>query len=349
MKKLFTFLLLTFALNSFAGDTLISDTTHIYKKIDTTYIEDYRDLLNGKFIVVVRTNKFSIKDNISQSVLEYSINTNANLGIGFSFRKISFEFQFNPHGLNNDDNLYGKSEQFSFGASSNGRKLIYNAYFRYNQGYHTTARYKVSKDTSFTYAHLYRPDIENTSIGGEFIYLFNHQRFSSSAPYSLTQRQKKRAGSFLLGGFFSLYAITADSLIFPDSLKSHFTEEVQFKSASSSTLGVAFGYTYTFLFKKNWFLNLYLLPGLAFQQYNSTNALNEQSHANGAIGGSLQTRFSLGFNRPRYFLGISWMNTQHFIDNDKKSSLSYKYGSFRFYCGYRFDLKKVIKRLNYKT
>ncbi|MEK6882687.1 MAG: DUF4421 family protein, partial [Nanoarchaeota archaeon] len=52
----------------------------------------------------------------------------------------------------------------------------------------------------------------------------NNKRFSSSAPYNLTQKQKKSAGSLLLGTFGSLYAIDADSLIFPDSLMLYTTK-----------------------------------------------------------------------------------------------------------------------------
>ncbi len=322
-----------------------NDTLHIYKKIDTTYIESYRDWLNVKLIGVIRTNKFSIKDNITQNVLEYSINTNANMGLGMSFKGIGFEFQYNPPGLNNDDAKFGASKQLAFATNANGRRFIYDVYYRYNQGYHTTATYKTLNDTGgFTYEHIYRPDIKNTNLGAELVYVFNNKRFSSSAPYNLTQKQKKSAGSLLLGTFGSLYAIEADSVIFPDSLRYAFKEEVQFKSAGSITWGISCGYTYTLIFGKNWFVNLYTLPGLAVQQYYSTNAYDQTSHSSTAIGAVLQSRFSLGYNKKRYFIGISWTNTNYFVNNDNKSSLNYKNGCFRFYYGHRFDLRKVLKK-----
>lgn len=320
------------------------DTLHIYNKIDTTYIESYRDWLNAKLIGVVRTNKFSITDNITQNKLEYSINTNANMGIGMSFKGIGFEFQYNPPGLNNDDHKFGASKQIAFATNANGRRFIYDVFYRYNQGYHTTTTYKVPNDTGFTMEHIYRADIKNTTLGAELVYVFNNKRFSSSAPYNLTQKQKKSAGSLLLGTFCSLYAIDADSLIFPDSLRYKFKEEVQFKTAGSITWGISCGYTYTLIFGKNWFVNIYTLPGLAVQQYYSTNAYDQKSHSNTSIGASLQSRFSLGYNKKRYFIGISWTNTQYFVDNNKMSSLNYKNGCFRFYYGHRFDLRKMLKK-----
>ncbi len=339
---IFLFLLVTISLSA-SVRFLGKDSTH-YQNIDTTYIETFRDLLNVKLIGVVRTNKFSIKDNITKSTLEYGINTNANLGFGLSFKGIGFEFQFNPPGVNNDDYKYGKSKQLAFATSANGRRFIYNVYYRYNQGYHTISKYQVPNDSANVYQHIYRADIKNTAIGFDLIYVFNNKRFSSAAPYSLSQRQKKSAGSLLAGTFFSLYGINADSVIFPDSLKKNFKPEVQFKDAASITYGFSFGYTYTFVFFRNWFVNIYTLPGLSIQQYYSTNAFSKKTESNVAIGAYLQSRFSIGYNRKNYFIGISLIGNNFAINNDKRSSINYKFGAFRFYYGHRFDLGKVLKK-----
>ena len=224
-----------------------SDTLHIYNKIDTTFIQDFHDMLNVRAIAVRRYNKFNITDNISTTKLEYSINDNLNMGLGLSFKSIGLEFQYNPPGINNDDAKYGKSTQYALSTGGNTRKFIYDAYFRYGQGFHTTSAYKIPSDTigdPAKYAYIYRPDIINYNAGFNLLYVFNNKRFSSSAPYSFTQRQIKSAGSLLLGTYALLYSITADSVIFPDSLKRFFQPEVQFKNASSITWGIACGYTY---------------------------------------------------------------------------------------------------------
>lgn len=341
MRKLLAILLFFSCFELFASNEGERDSLNIYKKIDTTYIESFSDLLNVKLLGVVRSNKFSVKDNITQQFLEYSINTNLNLGLGFNFKGIGVEFQYNPKGINNDDYKYGKSKQFSIATTANGRRFIYDVHYRYNQGYHTTSTYKIPNDTGNTLQHIYRPDIENTIIGAEFIYIFNNKRFSIAAPYNFLKKQKKSAGSLLLGTFASLYTINANSLIFPDSLRDYFKPEVQFKNAGSITYGFSCGYTYTFVFSKNWFVNIYTLPGLAIQKYYSINANNESVESKLAIGGFLQSRFSLGYNRKKNFIAIIFMNNNYLIDNDKKSSLNYKYGAFKFYYGHRFG---IIKR-----
>lgn len=320
------------------------DTIAIYRHIDTNYIENYHDWLNVRMVGVVRDNKFSVKDNFSGNNLEYGINTNVNLGLGFSFKNIGFEFQYNPPGVNNDDYKFGKSKQVAFSTSANGRKIIYDVYYRYNQGYHTSTNYKIPNDTGFTYAPLYRPDIKNTTAGCDFIYVFNNKRFSISAPYNLTQRQKKSAGSLIAGSFFSVYSVEADSSVVPDSLSRFFNKEVQFKSASSMMWGLSCGYTYTFIFFRNWFVNIYTLPGISVQQFHSVNAYSEQAHTSVALGLAFQTRISMGYNRRNFFIGISLTGDDFYIDDDKKSSLKYSFSGFRFYYGYRFDLRSVLKK-----
>jgi len=174
MKYKFIFLFLLFSFVSYAYDRhKPKDTLAIYQHIDTNYIENYHDWLNLRMVGVVRDNKFAMTDNTSKGRLEYGINTNVNLGLGFSFKNIGFEFQYNPPGVNNDDYKYGKSKQIAFSTSANGRKIIYDVYYRYNQGYHTSSNYKIPNDTGFTYAPLYRPDIKNTTAGCDFTYVFN--------------------------------------------------------------------------------------------------------------------------------------------------------------------------------
>ncbi|OFY87251.1 MAG: hypothetical protein A3F72_17280 [Bacteroidetes bacterium RIFCSPLOWO2_12_FULL_35_15] len=345
MKYKFIFLFLLFSFVSYAYDRhKPKDTLAIYQHIDTNYIENYHDWLNLRMVGVVRDNKFAMTDNTSKGRLEYGINTNVNLGLGFSFKNIGFEFQYNPPGVNNDDYKYGKSKQIAFSTSANGRKIIYDVYYRYNQGYHTSSNYKIPNDTGFTYAPLYRPDIKNTTAGCDFTYVFNNKRFSISAPYDLTQRQKKSAGSLIAGSFFSVYAVDADSSVVPDSLSKFFNKEVQFKSASSLTWGLSCGYTYTFIFARNWFVNLYTLPGISVQQFHSVSAYTQQTHTSVALGFAFQTRLSMGYNRRNYFIGISLVGDNFFIDDDKKSSLRYSFSGFRFYYGHRFNLRPLLKK-----
>ncbi|MBL7884572.1 MAG: DUF4421 family protein [Bacteroidia bacterium] len=319
------------------------DSTNIYQKIDTNFIESYRDILTAKLIAVVRNNRFSITDKLSQQSIEYGINTNLNMGIGLNFKGIGLELQYNPPGLNNDDHKFGKSTQFSVASSANTRRFIIDAFYRYNQGFHTTKPFLHSNDTIADYYR--RGDIKNNNIGVNMMYIFNNKRFSSSAPYSLTQRQKKGAGSLLLGTYFFLYSIDADSIIYPDTLYKSFKPAVQFSNAASTTFGISCGYSYTFVFFKHWFANITTVPGISIQEFYSKNAFTQEVYKRVAPSFSFQYKLSVGFNRKSYFIGISYQENQFVISDDKASSVNYKYGTFKFYYGHRFDLRKLLKKV----
>lgn len=322
------------------------DTTvnrNIHNHVDTTYIQSFRKFLTTKLVLTSRFNGFSLTDTAGRK-LEYKINPKTNFGFGLGYKGIGFEIQFSPKafGNNRDDNIYGSSRQFSISSSGNGRRFIYDAYLRTSQGFYNTLANKVPGDTTGAVKYLQRSDMINFNLGAEMVYVFNNKRFSSSAPYNFTQGQKRGAGTALLGTMLSVYTISADSIIFPDSMRNKFSSEVQFKNAGSIAWGLSFGYTYTFVWgkKKYWFANIYTLPGFAVQQYYATNEYSEDIKSRATLGIPFQYRLAIGYNRTRYFFGFAVLGTNYTINTEKGANFSYKGSTVRLYYGYRFALKK---------
>lgn len=338
--------ILLFTLISFAAPAgnyhRVKDSTNIFGKVDTNYIESFRDLLNAKLFAVIRTNNFRLQDKTSGQSMSYTINTKLDMGISFNIKGVGFDLEYSPPGINNDDATYGRTKQFALATSANGRRFMYDAYYRYTQGFHSTGQYKFGNDTVASYYK--RGDIINYNAGITLTYIVNNKRYSSGAPYSLTQKQRKGAGSLLIGTYAFLYGITADSSIFPDTLARSFHKELQISGASSTTFGLSCGYTYTFIFFRNWYANITTLPGISLQEYYSVNAYDKSVYNRFSYAVSLQSRFSIGYNRKNYFIGISWINNNFFIDDTRFSSVEYKYGVFRFYYGHRFDIRNLLKK-----
>ncbi|MFY9307720.1 MAG: DUF4421 family protein [Bacteroidia bacterium] len=332
-----------FICNAFTRDKDTTANKNIYNNVDTTFIQSFRKFLTTKVVLTSRYNGFSLTDTAGRK-LGYKINPKTNFGFGIGYKGIGFEIQFSPKafGNNRDDNVYGTSQQFSISSSGNGRRFIYDAYLRTSQGFYNTQAYKIPGDTTGKTQFLKRSDMVNFNLGAEVVYIFNNKRFSSSAPYNFTQRQKRGAGTALLGTMLSVYTISADSVIFPDSMKNKFSSEVQFKNAGCLIYGFSFGYTYTFVFgkRKYWFANIYTLPGLAVQQYYATNAYSEATKSRVTLGIPFQYRFAIGYNRTRYFFGLAVLGNNYDINTEKGANFSYKNGTVRLYYGYRFALKK---------
>ena len=313
------------------------DTTHIFNKIDTAYIEDYHDMFTLRTIAVVRYNNFTLKDNISGAQMQYGINDNLSMGLGLSFKSIGIEYQ---------QKIYGNSYQYALATGGNSRRFIYDIYGRYTKGFRSHDRY-LTGDTLLgkpVWDYIYRPDVTNYNAGFNFLYVSNNKQFSSSAPYSFTQRQKKSAGSLLIGTYALVYGLTADTVMFPDSLRKSFQPELQFKNASSYTWGISCGYTYTLTIGKHWYLNISTVPGLSFQGFYSTNAYDYTPYQKVSVGLTLQSKFSFGFNKKLNYLGLCYAANNYFINNDSKSSLNYKFSSIRIYYGHRFDIRKFLKK-----
>ena len=338
MRTLYSILFLFISTASFAdGRFRKGDTTHVFNKIDTNYIEDYHDMFTLRTIAVTRFNNFTLTDNISGAKLQYGINDNLNMGLGLSFKSIGIEYQ---------QKIYGNSYQFALATGGNSRRFIYDVYFRYTRGFRSRERY-LTGDTLLgkpVWDYIYRPDIENYNAGFNLIYVFNNKQFSSAAPYSFTQRQKKSAGSLLLGTYALLYGLSADTVLIPDSLTKSFQPELQFNNASSYTWGVSCGYTYTLVIGKFWYVNIATIPGISFQSFYSTNAYDKSSYQNNSIGLTFQSRFSIGFNNKLNYLGLCYSANNYLIDNDSRSSLNYKFSSIRIYYGHRFDIRKFLKK-----
>lgn len=337
-----------FVINSFVCfadvNRRVKDSTNIYEKVDTNYIVNFRDLLNAKLFAVVRTNKFTIQDKSTFSSIEYTINTRLNMGLSLSFKGIGFDIEWSPPGLNNDDDKFGKSSQFAVSTSANGRRFMYDIYYRQYQGFRTSATYMNLNDSTFDYSR--RSDIINYNAGFSLTYISNNKKFSSGAAYTLSKKQKKSAGSLLIGTYAFVYSLVADSIVYPDTVYKKFRKELQFNTATALTYGLSCGYTYTVVFgkKKNWFVNMTTLPGISLQEFYTTNAFDKMTYKNSALALSLQSRFSIGYNRKNYFIGIYWINNNFILGDDKQASIQYKYGTFKFYYGHRFDLRSLLKK-----
>lgn len=344
MKKYFFVYILFIFLheNVFSNNNFYLNKDSLKKTngLDTLYVENLKKWLSLRMVVITRDNQFSITDRVSFHQLKYSINSNTNMGIGASYRGLALEVLYKPPGLNRDNLLYGKSRQFSVALKVNTRKFIGDVFFIHNKGFYTTTKYNFTGDSTQLPDHVRRPDIANYSGGFNILYVFNHKKFSSAAPYSLTQRQKKSAGSFLLGTYSLIYSLTADSLIYPDTLAQNFKPEVQFKNASSFTWGIAVGYTYTLVFGINWFVNLAMVPGISLQELTTESGIDGRIYDNFDVGISLHSKFSFGYNKKRYFIGVSASNNSYFISGSPDSRLNYRFAYFRFYYGHRFEIKK---------
>ena len=106
------------------------------------------------------------------------------------------------------------------------------------------------------------------------------------------------------------------------------------------------GYYYTFVHKKNWYINVFALPGIGIDLYDNTQVIDEKSSDTTYLDLllSFQTGAGLGYNSKRYYFGAGF---NHRITNNKYEVDRVQFythrNEFHAFVGYRFRAPKTIR------
>ena len=313
----------------------------VKENCDKAYIKDLSDELSVRLYGVNKFNKFRIYNNDSEHSLCYSPNSNLNLGVGVNYKWIGLGLAFNFPFVNNDDDIYGKTKRFDAQTNIFTRRLAIDVYLQYYQGFYIENPDSYQNDWTEGMPYPQRPDIVTATIGGSCIYAFNYKKYSAKAAFVQTELQKKSAGSFLLGGFFSLFGITGDSSLIPYELKEVYSPDLFFKHVSVTGIGVAFGYSHTFVMWKKLYLSLTLVPGIYVQNYSAQYEDDQEQETGTFISGRFLGRMALVYNSEKSYAGITAINDS-FSGNTgegQKNRLHIEVGVVRIFYGRRFSIK----------
>src|SRR5688572_6935421 len=213
---------------------------------DTTFYDDYTSQITARFYFSQKYNSLLLDNDDSQLDLTYRPNTTFNMGIGASYDWFTLNLAYG-FGFLNQDEERGETEYLDLQAHFYGQKVNIDLFGEFYDGY-----YLIPKGKGVTHDSFYlRPDIKVTNLGANLQYIFNHQKFSFRAAQLQNQRQKKSAGSLLLGAEFYFGIIRADSSIYPSLVAQ---DSLRHDQADFFEFGPNVGYAYTLVFLKNFYL-----------------------------------------------------------------------------------------------
>jgi hypothetical protein len=170
-------------------------------------------------------------------------------------------------------------------------------------------------------------------IGGS--YVFNNTKFSYRSAFTFNERQKKSAGSAIIGGGLIFNYIRADSsMVGSDYIVE--LDSLNINKANFANLYATGGYAHNFVIKY-FFLSLSL--GLGFGVSTDRVFIENHNEEYRKSGLSVVSVFraSVGYNRDNYYIGLSMYNNGLSIVSSKNIGLSYRNTNFNFYVGYRFS------------
>ena len=305
---------------------------------DTTYYKSYKGTIMIRAYLSRKYAVFKLVPPGGLTDMSYHLNTPPSLGLGFTYRSVSFSFS---QGLNflKSDNKKGRTNLTDFQLRIYKRKWVIDAIASFNKGYYLTPKGLGSSDGQSYYV---RPDIGMKMIGLGVYRILNDKRFTYGSSLSQNAWQKKSAGSFLVGGEAFYIASNADSSFVPNAADSLYNQR-NIDKFHLFEIGPSVGYAYMLVVHRNFFV------------MGSLNATLNLSYSR-EIGESKGTkigawtdyifRIGTGYNNNRWNLGISWIGSR--ITSRGETSV-YKYiyntGNYRLVYARRFAVNREMKKI----
>ena len=304
----------------------------LYRNYDSNFIENYSDHISAKLVSESKINYFNAKDRDSKNTLRYRPVGDLKVGIGLAYKFFSFDLTLGL-GLGDKKGLE-ESRFLDFQGRLFSSKQLISTTFQYYQGYRLSDVNGTPFDSDDPATR--RGDVRTTNLMLQYTYAFNYTKFSMKAPFVFNERQKKSAGSVLGGVSFSLFNMNSDSSIVPLIIKESFNESVQLTSINVVNLGVQAGYMYTYVYKKNYFITLSLIPGMVLNYGDYATDMRKKFPTH--INLSLNSMNAIGYNGEKFFTGFNFMFNNFLTTIDSHSKMQVGSGKLSAFIGYRFGI-----------
>ncbi|WP_242917646.1 DUF4421 family protein [Pontibacter liquoris] len=315
-------------------DTLL---TPKLPKVDTSYITSYKNKLHVHLLL--EDTDYALRLINDDHRLIYKPNISSSAGIGLSYSWLSFDVTLRTRARSKND-MRGNTDQVRFGLSVNGRKVQFSTNYQKYAGLYLSNTDVLAADW-FQESDTYplRPDITSKTFYSRLYYTFNNEEFSHPATTFQRERQKKSAGSFLVGATFVSSQVEGDSSLIPLKVQPYFPEEANLQRYRTTTYTVNAGYAYTWVFKKYLFVSASFRPGLGLRHQTGTLSNNEETSIPVKLGLQGDGRGTIGFNSDKYYGGLTGtllFSSSSLESNNRQRSY---YSEVRVLVGRRFGYK----------
>ncbi len=306
-------------------------------KYDTTRIKDCSQDLSLWFYSIDKNYKLGVLNQVSKKELKVSPNGQTNIGLGFNYKWMGLGIAFKPPFSGNDDDIYGKTKRLDAQFNIFSRSFGMDMFFQYYKGYYV----ENPKDFVKTWnkeAYPQLSNLETASLELSAYYFTNHKKFSYRAAFVRNEVQLKSAGSPIFGVYARTDIASIPGGIIPNDLPDSLKIDYDVNGYVSNNYGMSFGYTYSFVIWKKFFINLSLVPGLGVKTLKVFTNKGDFFPKIG-LSGRIVGRTAIGYEHKYFYLGISQITiTNNFTYNELKFSASTT--KVRFFIGKRFGINK---------
>jgi len=305
----------------------------LFRNHDSTYITSYAEDLTLKLLSITKINFFKITDKDNESSVRFRPDRRVNLGLGIAYKWFALDLAFNFGIGENSD--FKNSQAFDFQGTIFSSKQFISGSLQYYYGYQYDAINGVPKED--IPENNTRDDIRTISTVLQYLFAYSYDKFSLKAPFIQNEIQRKSAGSWLIGARFQLYSVDADSSMVPASAQGYFDEKVHLINLTGTNLTVNFGYMYTLVFMKQFYVTAGFIPGIGLNLGDFKSDHKEPFSTQLTTGYSIMS--SVGYNSPRWFAGLQLIADNYRYKIADGLRLNQGQGKIKLNVGYRFAKK----------
>lgn len=301
---------------------------------DTTRIKDLSHQLSLWPYTISKLYEIKIKNENTNKELVLSPNKQINLGLGFNYKWMGLGIAFKSPWSRNDDDKRGETQRLDLQLNIFTRSVGADLSFQYYKGYYVANPGAFTEWNEPDYPLL--KDLQTASFELSGYYFSNHKKFSYRAAYIRNELQLKSAGSPIIGGYSRWDLAYSPEGFVPQELPVFLKDSFKIDGYRTFNLGLSFGYTYTFVFWDQFFLNLSLVPGVGVKRL-VVNIDEEKEKDKTGASARLLVRNAVGYEHKYFYAGASFLviSNSFKYDNINVSNTTTK---IRFFVG---------KRLNY--
>jgi hypothetical protein len=313
-------------------------------RFDHSYLQDETGYLTPRLFLVQDNQPITV--NVAGqrfANLSYEPNQAFGIGGGLFYRWFGLQLSFPIQAFSAPEGSRGYTRSFVLNVNGYLRRYGFDVYYtRYNGFYLSNPQQVIP--TQPTPPFPIRSDLRSESIGGNFVFVFNHRRFSFRAAFIQTERQLKSAGSLLLQPTFNYIRFAGDSaLTAVGGVKyAGVPTGIGLRSGISASAGVNFGYAQTFVVNKRFFFLVALLPGITVGTHSYTLD-DDVERRSERFNVRAHFRASLGYNGERWFGGLAATADAYNIRLTRDVSVGYIIARTQLFFGRRFEMLKMKK------
>ena len=179
--------------------------------------------------------------------------------------------------------------------------------------------------------------------GANVYYMINNKKFSYQSAYSQTTVQRVSCGSGIIGLSVSTHNLHFDYEKLPIEILSNMNEDMKIKHIKYTNVSLSAGYTYSWVFARNFLANVSATPIIAYKVTKSSSLNNPESGFFKNFNIDLLLRAGVVYNNGKYFVGSSFVG-RNYGYKQKGFSLNNGYGTLQVYAGFNFFLKKEYRK-----